>query len=73
MSEINRNYAYNKDIARSITIPHRIVSLVASLSLSAGLFLVNLDHIVLLHLQGLRGLVVVDPATVEQEPVEGGD
>ena len=38
-----------------------------------GLLLVHLDHIVLLHLQGLRGLVVVDPATVEQEPVEGRD
>ena len=41
-------------MAQSITIPHWGVSLVASLSLSAGLFLVNLDHIVLLHLQRLR-------------------
>ena len=38
-----------------------------------SLLLVHLDHIVLLHLQGLRGLVVVDPAPVEQEPVEGRD
>ena len=39
---------------------------------AAGLLLINLDDIVLLHLQGLRGLVVVDPAAVKQEP-EGGD
>ena len=43
-----------RTLAQSITIPHWDLSLVASLSLSAGLFLVNLDHIVLLHLQRLR-------------------
>ena len=41
-------------MVQSITIPHWVVSLMASLSLTAGLFLVNLDHIVLLHLQRLR-------------------
>ena len=39
---------------------------------AAGLLLINLDDIVLLHLQGLRGLVVVDPAAVKQES-EGCD
>ena len=39
---------------------------------AASLLLVHLDDVVLLHLQGLRGLVVVDPAAVKQEP-EGGD
>ena len=48
-------------------------SAILLLVVPAGLLLVHLDHIVLLHLQGLRGLVVVDPATVEQEPVEGRD
>ena len=37
-------------------------------SASAGLLLVHLDHIVLLHLQRLRGLVIVDPPAIEQEP-----
>ena len=32
------------------------------------LFLVHLDDIVLLHLQRLRGLVVVDAPSVEEEP-----
>ena len=35
---------------------------------AASLLLVHLDDVVLLHLQGLRGLVVVDPAAVKQEP-----
>ena len=37
-------------------------------SAAAGLLLVHLDHIVLLHLQRLRGLVIVDPPAIEQEP-----
>ena len=37
-----------------------------------GLLLVHLDDVVLLHLQSLRGLVVVDPAAVKQKS-EGGD
>ena len=48
-------------------------SAILLLVVPASLLLVHLDHIVLLHLQGLGSLVVVDPATVEQEPVEGGD
>ena len=36
------------------------------------LLLVHLDDVVLFHFQSLRGLVVVDPAAVKQEP-EGGD
>ena len=39
---------------------------------AAGLLLVHLDHVVLLHLQRLRSLVIVDPAAVEEE-AEGGD
>ena len=35
---------------------------------SPGLLLVDLNDVVLLHLQGLGGLVVVDTAAVEQEP-----
>ena len=34
---------------------------------AARLFLVHLDDVILLHLQGLRGLVVVDAAAVKQE------
>ena len=37
-----------------------------------GLLLIHLDDVVLLHLQGLGGLVIVDAAAVKQEP-EGGD
>ena len=37
-----------------------------------GLLLVHLDDVVLLHLQSLRGLVIIDPAAIEQES-EGGD
>ena len=61
-------------------------SAILLLVVPAGLLLVHLDHIVLLHLQCLlsklqdsapkclylRSLVVVDPAAVKQEP-EGGD
>ena len=36
----------------------------------ARLLLVHLDDVVLLHLQGLRGLVIVDPPSVEQEPAQ---
>ena len=36
------------------------------------LLLVHLDDVVLFHLQGLRGLIVVDPAAVKQES-EGGN
>jgi hypothetical protein len=39
---------------------------------AARLLLVDLDDVVLLHLECLRGLVVVDPAAVEQE-AEGAD
>ena len=35
---------------------------------AAGLLLVHLDHIVLFHLQRLRGLVIIDPSAIEQEP-----
>ena len=35
---------------------------------SARLLLVDLNHIVLLHLQSLGGLVVVESAPVKQEP-----
>ena len=38
-------------------------------SAAAGLLLVHLNHIVLLHLQRLRGLVIIDPPAIEQEPV----
>ena len=38
-----------------------------TLLLSAGLLLVHLDDIVLLHFQGLWGLVIVDAAAVKQE------
>ena len=37
----------------------------------AGLLLVHLDHVILLHLQGLGRLVVVDPAAVEKESKTG--
>ncbi len=37
---------------------------------AAGLLLVDLDDVILLHLQRLWGLVIVDPAAVEQEPEE---
>ena len=40
--------------------------------LAPGLLLVHLDNVVLLHLQGLRSLVIVDAAAVKKEP-EGGD
>ena len=40
--------------------------------LSSGLFLVDLDDVVLLHLELLRRFVVVDASAVEQES-EGGD
>jgi len=43
-----------------------------TLLLSPGLLLVHLDDIVLLHFQGLWGLVIVDAAAVKQE-TEGGD
>ena len=43
-----------------------------TLLLAPGLLLVHLDDVVLFHFQSLRGLVVVDPAAVKQEP-EGGD
>merc|ERR1740129_2119304 len=43
-----------------------------TLLLSAGLLLVHLDDIVLLHFQGLWGLVIVNAASVKQE-TEGGD
>ena len=36
-----------------------------------GLFLVHLNHVVLLHLQRLWGLVIVDPTSVKQEPAHG--
>ena len=42
-------------------------------SAAAGLLLVHLDHIVLLHLQRLRGLVIVDPPAIEQEPGDKDD
>merc|ERR550519_595944 len=38
---------------------------------SARLFLVNLDDIILLHLQSLRSLVIIDPPSIEQEPETG--
>ena len=38
----------------------------------SSLLLVHLDHIVLLHLQCLRSLVIVDSPTVEEE-TKGGD
>ena len=38
---------------------------------AAGLLLVDLDHVVLLHLQRLGCLVVVDPSAVEQEAERG--
>ena len=41
-------------------------------SAAAGLLLVHLDHVILLHLQRLRSLVIVDPAAVEEE-AKGGD
>ena len=40
--------------------------------ISSGLLLVDLDDVVLLHLEGLGRLVVVDAAAVEEE-AEGGD
>ena len=39
---------------------------------AAGLLLVHLDDVILLHLQRLRSLVIIDPAAVEEE-AEGGD
>ena len=38
-----------------------------TLLLAPGLLLVHLDDIVLLHLQGLWGLVIVDATAVKQE------
>ena len=35
--------------------------------LAPGLLLVHLDNVVLLHLQGLRSLVIVDAAAVKEE------
>ena len=37
-------------------------------SLASCLFLVDLNDVVLLHLQSFRSLVVIDAATVKQEP-----
>ena len=34
---------------------------------AAGLLLVHLDDVILLHLQRLRSLVIIDPAAVEEE------
>ena len=34
---------------------------------AASLLLVHLDNVVLLHLQGLGGLIIVDAAAVKQE------
>ena len=42
-------------------------------SAAAGLLLVHLDHIVLLHLQRLGSLVIVDPPAIEQEPGDKDD
>ena len=39
---------------------------------AAGLLLVHLDDVILLHLQRLRSLVIIDPSAVEEE-AEGGD
>ena len=39
--------------------------------ISAGLLLVDLDDVVLLHLEGLGRLVVVDAAAVEEEAQRG--
>ena len=39
---------------------------------SSSLFLVHLNDVILLHLQGLRGLVVIDAAAVKQKS-EGSD
>jgi hypothetical protein len=52
------------------------VSVVASVSaavvLAAGLLLVHLNDVILLHFKGLGRLVVVDTSSVEEEP-KGGD
>ena len=38
---------------------------------STSLLLIDLDHIILLHLQGLRVLVVIDSPAIEEEPEAG--
>ena len=40
------------------------------LNRSSSLFLVDLNDVVLLHLQSFRSLVVIDAATVKQEPAK---
>ena len=42
--------------------------MLASSNLSTGLLLVHLDDIILFHLESLRGLVIVDPSSIEQKP-----
>ena len=39
---------------------------------SSGLFLVNLNDVILLHLQGLGSLVIVNSPSVKQEPGHDG-
>ena len=68
MSTIRNN---RLDINRDFKFPDDFVSKLPT-SGAPGLLLVHLDDVVLLHLQSLRGLVVVDPAAVKQES-EGGD
>ena len=38
----------------------------------SAVIITHLDHVILFHLQGLGGLVIVDPPAIEEEP-EGGD
>merc|ERR1719219_2764948 len=38
---------------------------------ASSLLLVNLDHVVLLHLQSFGGFVIVDPSSVKQKPERG--
>merc|ERR1719318_2118587 len=40
-------------------------------SKAARLFLVNLDDVILLHLEGFRGFVIVDAPPVKEEPEAG--
>merc|ERR1719220_523282 len=34
----------------------------------SSLFLIHLNYVILFHLESLRGLIIIDPSTVEQKP-----
>ena len=70
-SDVHRKFR-GTDLSKDFKLQVDLVRIRSPTAGASCLFLVHLDDVVLLHLQGLRGLVVVDAAAVEQES-EGGD